>query len=1167
MAEVKNSFLASKMNKDLDSRLVPNNQYRNAFNIAVSESEDSDVGALENVLGNTLIAEATSFSENASIIGYGVDDLNEKIYLFITDYTDESPTALTNNQAALGQGQSSILSLDIKNNANTFETIVNGRFLNFSTTHPIYQVNILENLLFWTDNRNQPRKINLKKAENDNNYYNNEDSISIAKYAPYKSIDLVVEENGEFSTTMKDVVSTSTIDGASGYATSIVSNDNNIPIQTTYGTFKDGDVISIIPEDLDKIPAGTTILSGSNQNNLITSQNVGVLSSINPNDIIVFSPNPDYIPDYTGDPVFLQDRFVKFSYRFKYEDNEYSTIAPFTQTAFIPQQDGYFLEGDEEASYTSGEVSFMRNKVNFIQLVINFPDGSTGSTLASDFKISEIDIIYQESNSLALFVLDTIKVQDISSSNPNDTFFKYNYQSRKPILTLPQSELNRVYDKTPVKALTQEVSGNRIIYGNYVNKHTAPKQLNYEVAASQKIKTGTLYTGLDKEYPVSTVKRNRNYQLGVVLMDRYGRESDVILSNVGSNSSANVLGNSFKANTFYFPYKDNETLGDVLSDVGSSIKIQFNEPISSTFSPLQYGNPIPTGEPGLYNGDDESEFYNPLGWYAYKIVIKQTQQEYYNVYTPGIVKGKINESSTDTGVAFTTLISDSLNKVPKELADASGNQNQFRSDTLLYCLVDEAGEHNPGTYNVQGFPGNTSNTVTTLSTLRDMGVEASNTESIFQAETNPFVAKLATPKTLGVEYANNNKFQLTVFETDPFESNLDIYYETSTSGLISELNFAILAGGGNNPIGFTNLAYTHREFQDTLGTGEGTGEQDSRYITTTFAPIDKQGSSIDDSDILSFRVVDGVGNERANGQVNNPSVNDQFELEKTSEEPDPDVYRIKIRALPAPNNGFYFGPSASTEESYTFFLSVRNNEDTATAIVNGLVTNSSTISVDNLVDGVAGNGLFPGMKIKNANTDEDLGTIQIIISGGGTGDTEAVFTTSLFLSNLPDNTPLSIEAPVVDLQFTRSLSNNDPIIDDYQLPQPQFSTMPNPFVTFTGKNGSFNTDKNTLNLTWGFSSIQDDIINDGYTFIVNNNPLIDNNATIQINRGGGTSDTVTLSIDKNTGVFGRLEGGFWSNLNIVVTLTDAGGATDETTVNLLTEPGAFSNAFSTAFDI
>ena len=53
MAEAKNSFLASKMNKDLDDRLIPSNEYKDALNVAVSNSEDSDVGALENILENT----------------------------------------------------------------------------------------------------------------------------------------------------------------------------------------------------------------------------------------------------------------------------------------------------------------------------------------------------------------------------------------------------------------------------------------------------------------------------------------------------------------------------------------------------------------------------------------------------------------------------------------------------------------------------------------------------------------------------------------------------------------------------------------------------------------------------------------------------------------------------------------------------------------------------------------------------------------------------------------------------------------------------------------------------------------------------------------------------------------------------------------------------------
>ena len=55
MPENKNSFIKSKMNKDLDDRLLPNNEYRDAENVAVSRSEGSDVGALEAILGNKQI--------------------------------------------------------------------------------------------------------------------------------------------------------------------------------------------------------------------------------------------------------------------------------------------------------------------------------------------------------------------------------------------------------------------------------------------------------------------------------------------------------------------------------------------------------------------------------------------------------------------------------------------------------------------------------------------------------------------------------------------------------------------------------------------------------------------------------------------------------------------------------------------------------------------------------------------------------------------------------------------------------------------------------------------------------------------------------------------------------------------------------------------------------
>ena len=63
MPEIKHNFTGGKMNKDVDERLVPNGEYRDAMNIQVSTSEGSDVGTIQNVLGNRLGCQPTQLSD------------------------------------------------------------------------------------------------------------------------------------------------------------------------------------------------------------------------------------------------------------------------------------------------------------------------------------------------------------------------------------------------------------------------------------------------------------------------------------------------------------------------------------------------------------------------------------------------------------------------------------------------------------------------------------------------------------------------------------------------------------------------------------------------------------------------------------------------------------------------------------------------------------------------------------------------------------------------------------------------------------------------------------------------------------------------------------------------------------------------------------------------
>ena len=51
--QVKNNFIGSKMNKDVDERLIENGTMVNAENIRVFSTEGSDSGVIETVLGNS----------------------------------------------------------------------------------------------------------------------------------------------------------------------------------------------------------------------------------------------------------------------------------------------------------------------------------------------------------------------------------------------------------------------------------------------------------------------------------------------------------------------------------------------------------------------------------------------------------------------------------------------------------------------------------------------------------------------------------------------------------------------------------------------------------------------------------------------------------------------------------------------------------------------------------------------------------------------------------------------------------------------------------------------------------------------------------------------------------------------------------------------------------
>jgi len=1142
MAEVKNSFLSSKMNKDLDDRLIPNGEYRNAVNISINKSTGENVGTAQTVLGNeqTIDFSASLNAASLEVIGVFPDEASNTIYAVLTNNIIDPyvPTGAVGNNVTYPNNQSSItngpieitvagatytneidgtttavsgsgtgltVSVTVDSNGAITEaiiqtfgsgyavndvvqinggdsaarltiksllpndhfivaynitttnlvTIVQGSFLNFSTLYPITGINLLEELLFFTDNRNQPRKINITRTPP---YYTTEDQISVAKYYPYETIELyqpssitgaIVQTESINAVSNSDVITfnpaasgaaptislgvtgiaATLLAAGQGYATAasvpveggsgaglliqiltvsasgqgiatfqivnegvgyvtgdivtVVQGSSSNTAELTISVVKENTFItdvtnwpnSITVNQTQDLPAGMSIklsepettmqdaiseylpveanaggtnafsinspttfrvtiesyvgsseIIGSNiflrnsSGNYINSNITVVSKTTSGTEFVIQASSPLDDPsspvagEYVTNAVvrfaipnpyfnqvfkdnanidFLSDKFVRFSYRYRFDDGEYSLMAPFTQPCFIPEQDGYFIGADingdgvsdTEKAYRSTEVSFMENKVN--KILLNIPLPSSASSLSSSFKVTEIDILYKESDQTTIKVVDSVPL--LNNVQGTSDYYQYEYGSKPPFKTLPQSDTVRVFDKIPVKAVSQEIASNRVIYGNFQDKHTPPSFLNYTLAAGAKGVVGatvdpkftisnnkvTNYTSL-VEYPNASLKENRTYEVGVVLADRFGRQSTVIFS----RTKLSLLP-SFIASSRYSPYRslgDNEVTstnpsGGILNFDGDSLKIQFIDIINS------FKNQT-TGVPGLYNGNANSQDYNPLGWYSFKIVVKQTEQDYYNVYIPmAMAAYPLDRTKEINTTSHIVLYNDNINKIPRDLQEVGPTQKEFPSSVRMFGRV-----NNPDNISTisQFYPGRAASLSTTIATIKDL-FDFKEFPDLEGISNNPYIfynydytggASTSTPPVLGsvttsdgsslvarIESSNDTKFgqqvppagyysgkpKLNVFETAPTISNLDIYYETSTAGRIDLLNKAIAEGPAANI--FTTLTYFTFILNEGFIGRNADPANPASFInntrcTTPFQPINFNGAAL-----------------------------------------------------------------------------------------------------------------------------------------------------------------------------------------------------------------------------------------------------------------------------------------------------------------------------------
>lgn len=194
------TLVSGIMNKDLDERLVPNGQYRDAQNVTIGTSEEAGIGAVANELGNTQVsglqAAARTFSGNNAFSLAGSKTIGsisvpaEFLIFWFVKATTGSIIASYNAQTGL----TSVVAMDTRVGASNV--------LNFSIDYLITGVNYINGLLFWTDNLNPPRRVDTKAFYAYNNF--TEESINVIVKPPLSAPTLGLRIDSNASNNIKD---------------------------------------------------------------------------------------------------------------------------------------------------------------------------------------------------------------------------------------------------------------------------------------------------------------------------------------------------------------------------------------------------------------------------------------------------------------------------------------------------------------------------------------------------------------------------------------------------------------------------------------------------------------------------------------------------------------------------------------------------------------------------------------------------------------------------------------------------------------------------------------------------------------------------------------------------------------------------------------------------
>ena len=522
MPEIKNTFTQGKMNQDLDERIVPNGQYIDAMNIKVTSSDDASVGVVQNILGNYRVESIIPPDSGYKCVATIANEKTNKLYWFVTQEPNPISAIL---QYDLDNEEPKVVLVDTSNSVLKF------------TQNIITGVNIIDNLLFWTDNNSEPKKIN---------------------------IDNCIQGTEEAN------------------PTGITSLDSAIHTRLMVDGVDKGDILEEHITVIKKSPK--------------------VTPSIKINK-----------PIDSNSPKLFEKVFPRFSFRYKYKDGEYSSFGPFTDVVFNP----VYTEDYNIDNFYSVKDSYNTAMVNNIESI------EIQNFISNDIPedVVQVEILYKEEGSTVVFSLKKINYDDNEWDVNHASYNTFTLESESIFAAIPENQLLRSWDNVPKKALAQEITGNRLVYGNYTQGYDLLAWNNIQV--KPKIEAEYNLRPLNNDFTkggLPSLKSQREYQLGLVFGDKYGRETPVFTSEEGG---VNI------------PYKDIER---ELLPASNSLSFSFN---LNSFIPKW------------------ADYY--------KVYVKETSGEYYNlIMTKAYAQTSLNVFDDEEDRVWLAFPSTDRNKISED---------------------------------------------------------------------------------------------------------------------------------------------------------------------------------------------------------------------------------------------------------------------------------------------------------------------------------------------------------------------------------------------------------------------------------------------------------------------------------------------------------------------